>query len=238
MEQKYGIYLALVIGVLLIVGAVLYGNGGNGRNLFGSASDRDSLLPSTTKKVEIPAVTAADHLRGSIKAPVTIIEYSDLECPFCKRFHDTVAQAMSDYNGGEEIKLAWVFRHFPLESLHSKAIGEAIATECAAELGGNDGFWNYLDKVFKVTPSNDGLDISLLPVLAQEVGLDRAKFENCLKSNNYRTKIDAQIAEAAKAGGEGTPFVIVQNQAGKQVVLPGAVSLTDLKKTIDGLLAD
>ncbi|HEY4512581.1 MAG TPA: thioredoxin domain-containing protein [Candidatus Paceibacterota bacterium] len=106
------------------------------------------------------AVTSADHIKGSLSASVKIVEYSDLECPFCKRFHTTMQEVMNTYN--KDGKVAWVFRHFPLAQLHSKAPKEAEATECAAELGGNDGFWKFVDKINEITPSNNKLDQALI----------------------------------------------------------------------------
>lgn len=105
---------------------------------------------------KMPAVTAADHIKGSINAPVKIVEYSDLECPFCKMFHATLQEIISDPEYKD--KVAWVYRHFPLTQLHSKAPKEAEATECAAEVGGNEGFWKFVDKINEITPANNKLD--------------------------------------------------------------------------------
>jgi protein-disulfide isomerase len=102
-------------------------------------------------------VTAADHIRGDISAPVKIVEYSDLECPFCKRFHTTLQEIMKSSYGTEN-KVAWVFREFPLAQLHPKAVKEAEAAECVAELGGNEAYWKFIDKVEEVTPGNNKLD--------------------------------------------------------------------------------
>ncbi len=78
-----------------------------------------------------------DHIRGNPDAPVTLVEYSDFECPFCKRFHPTVKRIVDEYGG----RVRWVYRHFPLDEIHPvKARREAAAAECAAELGGNDAF--------------------------------------------------------------------------------------------------
>lgn len=116
-------------------------------------------LPKTSgESSNVRKVDDSDHLRGDPKASVKVVEFSDLECPFCKRFHLTMQQLMEGYSG----KVAWVYRHFPLDSLHPKARKEAEASECAAELGGNDGFWAYIDKLFEITPSNNGLDPNLL----------------------------------------------------------------------------
>jgi protein-disulfide isomerase len=87
-----------------------------------------------------------DHLQGATDAPVVVLEYSDLQCPYCKRFHDTMNQVMEKY--GTEKKVAWAYRHFPILSNHPDAAKVAEASECAAELGGNDAFWKFLDEVF------------------------------------------------------------------------------------------
>ena len=98
-----------------------------------------------------------------------VVEFSDLECPFCKRFHATMQQTVAAYGG----QVAWVYRHFPIDQLHSKAPKEAEATECAAELGGNDKFWAYTNRLMEVTPANNGLILPNLPRLQYSSGLMR-----------------------------------------------------------------
>ena len=99
-----------------------------------------------SKPAPIRAVTADDHILGDINtAKLVIVEYSDLECPFCKAFHSTMHQVM-DENKGE---IAWVYRHFPLTQIHPKAMQAALASECAWDQGGNEAFWKYADKVFE-----------------------------------------------------------------------------------------
>ncbi len=109
-------------------------------------------------EVKIRPVSESDHILGNIDAKIIIVEYSDLECPFCKVFHSTMHQVVKEYSG----EVAWVYRHFPIVGLHPKAFREAEATECAWEQGGNEVFWKYTDKLFEVTPSNNGLEESLL----------------------------------------------------------------------------
>lgn len=111
-------------------------------------------------KIALDSVTEKDHIAGNPQADLIIIEYSDPECPFCKRFHETMVQAMDEY--GKQGKVAWVYRHFPLDAIHSKARHEAEAIECAGELGGNDKFWEYVNTLYKITPSNNQLDPTLL----------------------------------------------------------------------------
>ncbi len=240
MENKnyLGIGIALVVVALLIISAVVYGSGetrdlfpDNGGSFFNFNND-DSKEKS---EVNIRPVSAADHIRGNINAPVTVVEYSDLECPFCKQFHNSMNQVMAAY--GTSTQIAWVYRHFPLDNLHAKARGEAIATECAAKLGGNDGFWQYIDKIFAVTPSNDGLDASLLPTLAAEVGLNRAAFEACLANNDLEAIIEADVADATKNGATGTPFPVIISADGTQTALGGALPYPQLKALLEGELA-
>jgi protein-disulfide isomerase len=96
----------------------------------------------TTKYTgEVPAVTADDHIIGSITAPIIMVEYSDLECPYCKRFGGTAKQIVAESNGN----VAWVYRHW---IVHPGALPKAIASECVSKLKGNDAFWKYIDLVF------------------------------------------------------------------------------------------
>lgn len=137
--------------------------------ITGNDASADEASLNKPQEITLNEITQNDHIRGSVDSPVKIVEYSDLECPFCKRHHDTMKEVINKY--GED-KVAWIYRHLPLASLHSKAPKEAEATECAAELGGNDGFWKLTDKIFEVTPANNGLDLEILPSLAYEVGLE------------------------------------------------------------------
>lgn len=111
-------------------------------------------------KIDLELVTEKDYISGNPKAELVIVEYSDTECPFCKRFHETMTRVMNEY--GKAGKVAWVYRHFPLDAIHSKSRHEAEAIECAGEIGGNDKFWVYLNKLMEITPSNNQLDQSLL----------------------------------------------------------------------------
>jgi len=115
----------------------------------------------------IAEITKDDHILGDINAPVKIVEFSDTECPFCKRFHQTMEQIIDEY--GKTGQVAWVYRHFPLDSLHSKARKESEALECAGEQG---KFWEYTSSVYKTTPSNNKLDPNQLFKIAIDLGLN------------------------------------------------------------------
>jgi protein-disulfide isomerase len=97
---------------------------------------------------QIPAVTAEDHIIGNIDAPIVIVEYSDLECPYCKRFNGVMKEIVAESNGN----VAWVYRHW---IVHQGALAKAGASECVAKLKGNDAFWKYVDLVFGLIQTED-----------------------------------------------------------------------------------
>lgn len=218
--------VAIIIAGLIIAGAVIYANKG----VQAPAPKQDKQAEASLDNIK--PISAKDHIFGNSDAPVKIVEFSDTECPFCKRFHDTMHQIITEYNG----KVAWVYRHFPLDSLHSKARKEAAATECANDLGGNAKFWAYLDRLMEVTPSNNGLDLAQLPVIAEYVGLDRVKFETCLNSGKYDKRIQEDVDDALASGGRGTPYSVVIAKNGKKAVISGAQSVAGIKSVVDPLL--
>jgi len=176
--------------------------------------------------IKITPVSSSDHIRGSLSSKVIIVEYSDTECPFCKRFDGTLKQVVAKYGN----QIAWVYRHSPLP-MHSKAMKEAEATECAAEQGGNTAFWRYVDRIFEISPLNNGLDPKELPNIAEYIGLDRAKFETCLASGKFVSKIQAHIKDMASAGGSGTPFSVLVTPSGNSAI-KGAYSFEQIETMI------
>jgi len=165
----------------------------------------------------IRPVTARDHVRGARQAPVKIIEYSDTECPLCKRQHAVLQQILRNYPD----RVAWVYRHRPIARIHPKALKEAEAAECAGELGGPAAFWTFLDRLFEVTPSNNRLDRSELPRIAIHAGLDRERFRQCLDSGRHAARVAADAAEM-EAGDYGAPFSVVVAPNGRMYTMAGA----------------
>ncbi|MFA6158937.1 MAG: thioredoxin domain-containing protein [Candidatus Paceibacterota bacterium] len=194
-KQSFAIPVAIVLAGLLIGGAV-YMSGKGGIKAGGIANP----LAQAARDITIRPISAADHILGSANAQIAIVEYSDTECPFCKNFHTTLQTIMSTY--GTSGKVSWVYRHFPISQLHSKAPHEAQATECAADQG---KFWPYIDAVYSTTQSNNSLDSAQLPVIAKSVGLDVDAFNACLSSDKHVADITASVAEAQNAGANGTP---------------------------------
>jgi protein-disulfide isomerase len=183
----------------------------------------------------VKATDDEDHIVGNPDAPVKLVEFSDFECPFCKRVHPTLKKIMADY--GSDGDVAWVYRHFPLDSIHPKARKEAQAAECANELGGNDAFWAFSDRLYEVTPSNNRLKLSRLPQIAEEIGLDRSAFEDCLagdaRGGKYADHIEADNQDAIASGGRGTPYIVVIAPNGKTFPISGAQPYAAIKAIIE-----
>lgn len=168
-----------------------------------------------------------DHVYGNPAAPISLIEYSDFECPFCKRFHPT-AKRLVDESGG---RINWVYRHFPLGFHNPAAQREAEAAECVAELGGNDDFWKYADALFSATASNgSGVSEARMIVLAKKLGLNGEAFQHCIKSGRHTARIQADIEEGRAVGVSGTPANYLRNnKTGKVVQRTGAQPIENMK---------
>lgn len=182
----------------------------------------------------IPNASADDHILGKPGAPIIVIEYTDLECPYCKSFHFTMKAIMDVY--GKRGDVAWIIRNFPVPQLHPRAIKEHEGAECAALLGGNSAFFAFVDKVFDRTPSNNGLNPDLLPVIAAEIGLKKSEFNDCLESGKFTEKVKRQAAEAFASGATGTPHNVILFQ-GEKIALPGAQPYQSMRSLLDTLLA-
>lgn len=183
-----------------------------------------------------PVTKERDHIRGNPAAPVTLVEYSDFECPFCKRFHATAKKLVDESKG----RVKWVYRYFPLDQLHPvKARKEAAAAECAAELGGNDTFWKFADRFYELTPSNNRTDVDVvLPQIARELGLDKARFASCLASGRHDRRVEEDLQDAIASGGHGTPWSIIVSKNGKTYPLSGAQPYAAVRQLADLALQD
>ena len=204
MQNNQQLAGAIVIAAVIIGGAILLKDS-TPRQPVAVNPDIDTISTENFR-----AVNDKDHILGNINAKVVIVEYSDTECPFCKVFHATMHQVVKQNDG----KVAWVYRHYPIAALHSKAPRQAEATECAYEQGGNVAFWKYIDRMFEITPSNNGLAEEELTNIAQYTGLNTSAFYTCLESGKYATKVQADIEDGNKVGVNGTPssFILVNGK--------------------------
>lgn len=177
------------------------------------------------------AVATEDHIRGNEDAEIIIYEFSDFECPFCGRHHPTLQKAVKEFDG----RVAWVFKHFPLSS-HLNAREKAEASECIAELAGNDAFWKFTDDLFE-----SGVDTQMneLSGLAGKSGIDQLEFEECLMSGKHTQTVRKHLQEGRSAGVNGTPGnVLVNTRTDEQKVISGAIPYEQLETAINDLLGE
>jgi len=235
--EKFSVPGAIIVGAIIIAFAVIFALGGPKSTSENQPQVAQEKRP-TGSLDSVNEVTEYDHIRGSKDAPVKIVEYSDFECPFCKRFHEeTMQKVMEEY--GDTGQVAWVYRQWPIDGLHPvKARLEAVTSECVAEIGGNDAFWEFADKFFAVTPSNNRTDVDkVLPQIISELGLSQEDIDACIASGKYDEKIQEDIDNAIATGGRGTPWSIVI-AGDKKLPLNGAQPYEAVSQIIDILLEE
>ncbi|OGK14920.1 hypothetical protein A3H80_01860 [Candidatus Roizmanbacteria bacterium RIFCSPLOWO2_02_FULL_37_19] len=186
--------------------------------------------PEQKRDVSIKKPDAkVDHWRWNKDAQYVLVEYSDFECPFCGAFFPTTQKLEKEY--GDEFGI--VYRHFPL-SFHPKAMPSAQASECVAELGGEDKFWAMHDEIFTRMPD---LEITELADVAQELGLDKAAVQKCIDSGKYEDKVNGQLNEGTQAGIAATPTTVLYDmKTGKSTLIEGALPYDQVKKIIDDFI--
>ncbi len=179
-----------------------------------------------------PVDETRDHIFGDVNAPITLVEYSDFECPFCKRFHPTVVSLLEKNKG----TVRWVYRHFPLGFHNPGAQKQAEASECVAKIAGNDAFWEYSDQIYKRTKSNGkGFPLDKLLPLAVEVGVDGEAFSKCYESGEMTARVKEEIANGESSGVSGTPAAFMSNKKGDVRVVSGALPLQQFQAIVDQL---
>lgn len=216
----------LTAGVLIALALILSGR----TTTENKNTEVKNQIPTPTAPSKEISVSKDDYIRGDTKtADVTIVEYSDSDCPYCERFHNT----MKELTASSSVKVAWVYRHFPLD-IHPNAENEAIALECVGTLGGNDAFWKYLDQIISITVSAEQSK-NILTNSATALGINKNDFESCIANPKIKEKVANQSSEAQSLGARGTPYSIAIGKNGKQLSIPGAYPIEEVKKIIDQL---
>ncbi|MDQ3245036.1 MAG: DsbA family protein [bacterium] len=218
------IVAAIIVAGLIIAGAILL------KDSKKPVNDLRGVEETNTKNNEsknIRPITEQDHILGNKDAKILIVEYSDTECPFCKVFHNTMHKIIS-----ENTDVAWVYRHYPIPELHSKAFNESLALECAWEFGGNEMFWQYTDEVYKRTLSNDKLPTDELSKIATDLGLNINTFSACLDSEKYSEKIEQDILDGQRIGVQGTPTSFVVKDGKIIDIIEGAQPIEKVREII------
>jgi len=218
--------LILTISLVVVFAIGLVG----GIALSGYLSNTDSSpQPKTGGRIQVSLDD--DAILGDANAKVVVVEFSDFQCPFCRRFYtQTLSQLKEEYVSTGKIK--FVYRDFPLSSIHPAAEKSAEASECAEEQG---KFWEYHDKIFmeqdKLGQGTIEYGIEELKKWASEIGLDENKFNQCLDSGKYTSLIQEDTSASSALGVQSTPTFLINGQA-----VVGAQPFEVFKQTIDPLL--
>lgn len=166
--------------------------------------------------------TADQNLYGESKAPITIVEFSDVECPFCARLHPTLKQIVEQSDGG----INWEYRHLPLPSHKNAELG-AIALECVADSKGSVVFWKYLEKLLADQGKHSE---KYYTDTALAFGVSETSFTKCLNDQKIIDRVSTDRQTARAFGGSGTPFSVIQFADGTTKSVSGALPFADWQK--------
>lgn len=215
---------AILLAGALVAGAVIFTNSGSTSGLVGgdnsklTATESSKFKEALTAVAGITKVNDKDHYSGNLKAKVQIVEFSDMDCPYCKRFNGELDKAVAAYGD----KIGVIYRHFPLTQLHPNASKEAEATECAAELGGNDAFGKFFKEFESEIAGGKTYSSELMSDIAVSIGLDKAQFESCLASDRPGRAVAEDVKDGNTAGVSGTPFSIILKNGKPVDLISGA----------------
>ncbi|MDP2632061.1 MAG: thioredoxin domain-containing protein [Candidatus Uhrbacteria bacterium] len=203
---------------------------------FDFLKDTSSAQPvvSTGITSALTTVSATDHTRGSENPDIIWIEYSDFECPYCKRFYPVVNQTLEKY--GDRVQ--FIYRHFPFPT-HVGAEAKAIASECVNEIAGEDAFWLFHDIMFEFSNTDGtGIEVADLEPIVGQIGINTQVFSNCLESGRYDDRVTTDLVIATQAGVKGTPTSFVIGPDGSVQVVEGAASFSKVESIIIEMLGD
>lgn len=228
-------FATAVFAILFIVSWITGGFGSDGTAGSGTGTaPRPAAAPSPTPTAPAPAPSAANvknldlsdnYFQGDENAPVTIVEFSDFQCPFCSRFYSQT-KSQIDENYVKTGKVKFVYADFPLESIHPQAMPAALAGRCAGE---QDNFWEFHDLAFE---NQQSLSDASYKQWASDLGLDTNQFNTCLDSKKYESAIRDDIQEGSANGIRGTPGFIINDR-----LVSGAQPFSAFQAAIDAALA-
>ncbi len=233
---------AFVISVAILMHGGVIKVGSTGGNIPKQAALPGEAVPQAPAPQ--PSVGTAsvddDPILGNKDAKITLVEFSDYECPFCKRHFDQVYPLLKkDYIDSGKVKL--VFRDYPLPFHDPMATFEANAANCAREQGGDSAYFKFHNAIFtKTTSGGNGLTKDQVYQLAQDAGVNQAILKTCADSEKYNDEIKKDVTDGAAAGVSGTPsFIVGKSEASGSVtgkLIVGAQPYTEFQTAIDALL--
>lgn len=248
-KSKLFIPISIIVAGLIIGGTIVYVNKTE-KAPAQSAAQQQQQAPKP--EITVRPVDSEDHILGNPDAEVVIVEYSDFECPYCASFNPSMERIMDEY--GAQGKVAWVYRHFPLTRIHPRAQATAEASECVANLGGNDAFWAFSKKVFEArqaaitaqdaAKAEAAISAASLKKYADESGLDGDKladYDACVSESRFSGEVTEDyedgLAIAQADSNFGTPYSVVLKDGKVVSSIAGAQPYTMVKQIIDAALA-
>lgn len=194
---------------------------------------RQNKIKVKAKQIIRPVSTTQDHIYGNPNAAISIIEFSDFECPYCRKIHPDLKRLVNETNQ----QINWVFRHYPLSFHKPNAQLEAEASECVAHLAGNKGFWTFIDTLFAQPRKGKQNRNQLISRAALKTNINLDALEKCKKTRQFKKNVNTDEKEALAIGLKGTPANIIIHHASKQIhIRQGAASLKTFRKDIAELL--
>lgn len=246
-KNNQSLIVAILVAAIIIAGSLVYLGNQMQSNGGTSQANIEAGIEAYIEKQQLEAEKAQaeankpkfvegdftddDPFLGDEDAPVTIVEWSDYECPFCKRFFSTTLDQLKEkYIDTGKVKL--VYRDFPLGFHDPLATQEAYAANCAREQGDDETYFAYHDLIFNTTSGNGrGLQTEQLYDMASQLNLDEAKFKECVESEKYKEEVAKDIADGQKAGIRGTPGFLVNGQ-----LVSGAQPFSAFEQIIEAAL--
>lgn len=177
-----------------------------------------------------------DHSIGNPEAPVTVIEYSDIDCEYCKDFQEVMEQLMAEYGPGGQV--LFVYRHFPIIEVHPDAAFHAEAAECASKEGGDNAFFRFIDALQQAAPGDRTFDPSGYGPLAESIGLSRSAMETCVAGSEFESRVAADFDNGIVIGVNGTPYTLVIAKGQPSIPISGALPYAAMKQIIDQAIAE
>lgn len=236
-KKDYFLPVSILIAAVLISGSLIYSAGKKSVSNLGGSNEEEKVEVNLDQKSKLPAgvfdilkIKEDDVILGDPKAPLTIIEYGDYQCPFCARFFEETESLIRE-NYVKNGKAKMIFRNY--QFLGPESLAAAEAAECARE---QKQFWAYHDAIYSAElvdgrENNGNFNEEFFLNLAEELGLNVDSFKNCLQSHKYRAEIEKEIVEAQRAGINSTPTTFIGEEK-----MVGALPYVQFKEVIDRYL--
>lgn len=176
-------------------------------------------------------VSPADHIIGNPSAPIVIVEYADIDSEYSKKLQLSLEQLMTEYATGNNV--AWVYRHFPVLTLHGNAAMNALAAECAASISAPTTFFRFIDAMQSSAPGATAFNPKQYNTILRQLSLPEDNFTACMAAKTYEQKIHDDYDNALASGATGSPYIVLLVQGTKPRTIQGAPPYKTLKGIIE-----